>query len=103
VIYIFSNSQAGLKALIHPQMVSGQVFLKACLELGGRCREAGFHVVFHWIPAHNGINDNRKTDKLVETAAIKGPLPKEAKQMVQLGAVAKRVVREQSKKDWVQA
>jgi hypothetical protein len=46
-IHIFLDSQAGLKALINPRMVSGQVFLKACLELEGWCREAGFHVVFY--------------------------------------------------------
>jgi hypothetical protein len=41
-VQIFSDSQAGLKALINPRMASGQVFLKACLELEGWCREAGF-------------------------------------------------------------
>jgi hypothetical protein len=41
-------------------MVSGQVFLKACLELERWCREAGFHVVFHWIPAHEGIDGKRR-------------------------------------------
>jgi hypothetical protein len=46
-IHIFSDSQAGHKALINPRIVSGQVFLKACLELEGWYREAGFLVVFH--------------------------------------------------------
>jgi hypothetical protein len=46
-IYIFLNSQARLKALINPWIVSGQVFLKACLELKGWCREVGFHVIFY--------------------------------------------------------
>jgi ribonuclease HI len=63
-IHIFSDSQAGLKALINPRMVSGQIFLKAYLELEGWCREAGFHVVFHWIPAHDGIDGNEKADEL---------------------------------------
>jgi ribonuclease HI len=82
-------------------MVSGQIFLKVCLELEGWCREAGFHVVFHWIPAHDGIDGNDKTDELAKAAAVRGPMSKKAKQMVQLGAAAKRVVRERSKKDWV--
>jgi ribonuclease HI len=78
-IHIFSDSQAGLKALINPWMVSGQVFLKACLELERWCREAGLHVVFHWISAHEGIDDNEKADKLVKTAAVRGPMPDETK------------------------
>jgi ribonuclease HI len=101
--HIFSDSQAGLKALINPRMVSGQVFLKACLELERWCREAGFHVIFHWIPAHEGIDSNEKTDKLAKAAAVRGPMPDEAERMVQLGAAAKRVVRERLKKEWVQA
>jgi hypothetical protein len=84
-------------------MVSGQVFLKACLELEGWCREAGFHVVFHWIPAHEGIDGNEKADELTKTAAVRGPMPNEIKWMVRLGAAAKRVVRERLKKEWVQA
>jgi hypothetical protein len=46
-IYIFSDSQAGLKALINPWMVSGQVFLKACLELKCWCHKIGFYIVFY--------------------------------------------------------
>jgi hypothetical protein len=102
-IHIFSDSQAGLKALINPRMVSGQVFLKACLELEGWCREAGFHVIFHWIPAHEGIDGNEKADELAKTAAVRGPMPNEAEGMVRLGAAAKRAVRERLKKEWVQA
>jgi ribonuclease HI len=100
-IHIFSDSQAGLKALINPWMVSGQVFLKACLKLERWCYEAGFHVVFHWIPAHEGINGNKKVDKITKIAAIRGPMPDKAEQMVRLGAVAKRAVRERLKKEWV--
>jgi hypothetical protein len=96
-------SQAGLKALIIPLMVSGQLFLKACLELEGWCREAGFHVVFRWIPAHVGIDGNEKANELTKTAAVRGPMPEEAKQMVQLGAAAKRMVGELAKENWVQA
>jgi ribonuclease HI len=102
-IHIFSDSQAEIKALINPWMVSGQVFLKACLELEGWCREAGFHVVFRWNPGHDGIDGNEKADELAKTAAVRGPIPEEAKRMVRLGAAAKRVVRERSKKEWVQA
>jgi ribonuclease HI len=102
-IHIFSNSQAGFKALINPWIVSGQVFLKACPELKGWCSEAGFHVVFHWIPAHYGIDGNKKADKLAKAAAVRGPIPDEAKQMVRLRAAAKRVVRKRLKKVWVQA
>jgi hypothetical protein len=102
-IHIFSDSQAGLKALINPRIALGQVFLKACLELEGWCREAGFHVVFYWIPAHEGIDGNEKVDELVKTAAVRGSMPDEAKWMVRLGAAAKRVVRERLMKEWVQA
>jgi ribonuclease HI len=102
-IHIFSDSQAGLKTLINPRIVSGQVFLKACPELERWCRETGFHVVFHWMPAHVGIDGNEKADELAKAAAVRGPMPEEAKRMVRLGAAAKRVVRERSKKDWVQA
>jgi hypothetical protein len=60
-------------------------------------------VIFHWIPAHDGIDGNEKADELAKAAAVRGPMPKEAKRMVRLGAAAKRVVRERLKKDWVQA
>jgi hypothetical protein len=83
-------------------MVSEQVFLKACRKLEGWCREAGFHVVFYWIPAHVGIDGSEKADRLAKVAAVRGPLPVEAEQLIRLGA-AKRVVRERSKVDWVQA
>jgi hypothetical protein len=46
-IHIFSDNQAGLKALINPWIILGQVFLKACLELEYWCCETGFHVVFY--------------------------------------------------------
>jgi hypothetical protein len=46
-IHIFSDIQAGLKALINPWMVSGQVFLKACLELKSWYRKTRYHVVFY--------------------------------------------------------
>jgi hypothetical protein len=59
-------------------------------------------VVFYWIPAHDGIDGNEKADELVKAAAVRGPMSEEAKWMVQLRAAAKRVVRERSKKDWVQ-
>jgi ribonuclease HI len=78
-IHIFLDSQAGLKALINPWIVSGQVFLKTCLELEGWYHEAGFHVVFYWIPAHEGINNNKKIDKLVKLAVVRGPMPDKTK------------------------
>jgi hypothetical protein len=58
-------------------MVAEQVFLKACLELEGWCRKGGFHVVFHWIPAHVGIDGNEKADQLAMAAALNGSLPVE--------------------------
>jgi ribonuclease HI len=76
-------------------MVSRKIFLKACLKFKGWCREAGFHVVFHWIPAQEGIDGNEKADELAKAATVRRPLPVEMKQMVRLGAAAKRVVREQ--------
>jgi ribonuclease HI len=84
-------------------MVSGQAVLKACLKLEGCCRGTGFHVVFNWIPAHVGIDGNEKADELAKAAAVRGPLPVEAGQLISLGAAAKRVVGERSKMDWVQA
>jgi ribonuclease HI len=57
-------------------MVSGQIFLV------GWCREAGFLVVFHWTPAHVGIDGNEKADELDKTAALRGPMPEEAKRMI---------------------
>jgi hypothetical protein len=75
----------------------------ACLELEGWCREAGFHVIFHWIPAHEGIDGNEKVDELVKIAVVRGPILNKTKQLVRLGAAAKRVVREWLKKEWVQA
>jgi ribonuclease HI len=102
-IHIFSNIQAGLKALINPRMVSGQVFLEACLELERWCREAGSHVVFHWIPAHVGIDGNERAYELAKEAAVRGSMLEEVKRMVRLGAAANRVVRERAKEKWVQA
>jgi hypothetical protein len=84
-------------------MVSGQIFLKACLELEGWCREAGFNVIFNWIPAHDDIDGNEKADELAKAAAVRGPMSNKANHMVWLGAAAKRVVRERLKKEWVQA
>jgi tubulin alpha len=60
-------------------------------------------VIFHWIPAHEGIDGNEKADELAKAVVVRGPMPDEAEQMVRLGAAAKRVVRERLKKEWVQA
>jgi hypothetical protein len=103
VIHIFSDSQAGLKALINPRMISGQVFLKACLKLERWCREAGFHMVFYWILTHEDIDDNKKTNKLTKIVVVRGSMPNKTKQMIRLGAAAKRTVRERLKNEWVQA
>jgi hypothetical protein len=55
------------------------------------------------VQAHVGIDGNEKADELAKAVAVRGSMPEEAKQMVQLGDAAKRVVRERSRKDWMQA
>jgi hypothetical protein len=54
-----------------------------------------------WLDPHGPAK--HEANKLVKTAAVRGPMPEKAKWMVQLEAAAKRVVTERSKKDWVQA
>lgn len=72
-VVVFSDSQASLKALTKPRMVSGQVFLQKCLETIDWCNGRGISITFQWIPAHEGVPGNEEADRMAKIAAIRNP------------------------------
>ena len=72
-VVVFSDSQASLKVLTKPRMVSGQVFLQKCLEAIDWCNERGIRITFQWILAHEGVPDNEEADRMAKIAATWNP------------------------------
>ncbi|THC94287.1 hypothetical protein EYZ11_006223 [Aspergillus tanneri] len=98
---IFSDSQAALKSIRRPRLVSGQEILRECLELLQWCNEQYIQVTLRWIPAHQGVPGNEAADQLAKQAAQRGPL--RGQQLVMLQSAAKRKIRAESKAKWAKA
>lgn len=70
---IFSDSQATLKILINPPMVSGQVYIHDCVRFLRDCMDEGINVTLRWIPGQEGVPGNEAADRAAKKAAIQGP------------------------------
>jgi ribonuclease HI len=101
---IFSDSQAALKTLRNPRMVSGQEYIRDCVHLLSECTDMGIDVTLRWIPGHEGVPGNEAADRAAKRAALTGVrreiVPGDISHWVMLGAAAKRRIRQSAKDAW---
>lgn len=104
---IFSDSQAALKTLQNPRMVSGQEYIRDCIQLLRECKETGIDVTLRWIPGHEGVPGNETADRAAKKAALRGVrreiVPGDISYWTMLGAAAKRRIRQSAKDAWEQS
>src|ERR1700743_3033947 len=62
-LVIFSDSQAALKALLRPRMLSRQIYPCGCNTLLQQLSNQGIDIEFRWIPAHEEIARNELVDR----------------------------------------
>jgi hypothetical protein len=90
-------------------MVSGQAFLKGCLDLLIECQEIGLKVTIQRIPGHEGIKGKEGADRAAKRAAIKGvrrrvrPVDETGKGIYWLASAVKRRIQQGSKDAWAKA
>ena len=103
---IFSDSQASLRTLMNPRMVSGQLYIHDCIRLLQDCIDEGIDVTFRWIPGHEGVPGNEAADRAAKKVAIQGvrrevvPGDISTGGWIMLGAAAKRRIRQSAKDAW---
>lgn len=99
-IFIFSDSQAALKALSSP-VIRSKLVQETVMSLSELARKNT--VILHWIPAHKGYDGNEKADILAKDGASKpfvGPEPFCGVNKSTFKHTAKNILLEESNKAW---
>jgi ribonuclease HI len=102
---IFSDSQAGIKALGKARgQPSGQIYLKRAFESIRKLEnERNIEVTIRWIPGHQGILGNEAADQAAKQAATAATAASNPSRICRLAAAAKRAVRDRVKQAWAKS
>ncbi|KAJ5337337.1 hypothetical protein MYU51_000109 [Penicillium brevicompactum] len=100
-VVIFVDSQAALKALRQPRMLSGQVYLAGCFGLIQRLARRCVRIELRWILAHQGVIGNEIVDQHAKEAAQEPDGPQNPLNCgICLAAAAKRRSRRETNLEW---
>lgn len=101
-VVIFSDSQAALKTLLNPRMVSGQFLVQRCLDLINELEAEGYDITFQWTPGHENIPGNEAADRAAKRAALVGVRKQihQGEQWIWLASAAKRRIQQAAKDAW---
>ena len=69
--YIFSDSQAAIKAIRNPARQSGQFIISKILDNieNLRVQNPSMYIYLQWIPGHHNIEGNEQADMAAKAAA----------------------------------
>lgn len=107
MIKIFSDSQAGIRAVGNPQRPSGQYFLRSIYQHTRDLQELGSKLIIQWVPAHVSLQGNEEADHEAKLAALQGlnrgqkkvfSAGQPGETMIRLPSAARRQVRQRINK-----
>jgi ribonuclease HI len=67
---IFTDNQAAIRALQDPGGPSGQYIIRDAIERIERLQQAGWNLLFQWVPGHEGAHGNELADIAAKDAAF---------------------------------